>query len=78
MNLGQIKGFNRYVYIACRRGLPPRELNPSTRLLSGQLVKPLRPSSPNMQHITKAKFGCLEVIFFFFLMKSNARRGAPE
>ena len=37
MNLGQIKDFNRYVYIACRRVLPPLELNPTTSLLSGHL-----------------------------------------
>ena len=35
MNLGRIKYFNRYVDIACRRVLPPQELNPSTSLLSG-------------------------------------------
>ena len=55
MNLGQIKDFNRYVYIACRRALSSRELNPITSTLSGQLVRPLRPSPPNMQHITKAR-----------------------
>ena len=47
MNLGRIKDFNRYAYIACRGVLPPQELNPSTGLLSGQLVWTLSP--PNMQ-----------------------------
>ena len=48
MNLGRIKDFNIYVYIACRRVLSPQESNPSTSLLSGQLVRPLRQSPPNM------------------------------
>ena len=56
MNLGRIKDFNRYVYIASRRILPPREWNPSTTLLSGQFVRPLKQSPPNIQHITKANF----------------------
>ena len=34
---------------------PPQESNPSTSTLSGQLVRPLRPSPTNMQNITKAK-----------------------
>ena len=55
MSLGRIKDLNKYVYIACRRVLSPRESNPSTSMLSGQLVRPLRPSPPNMQHITKAR-----------------------
>ena len=55
MNLAQMIDFNRYVYIACRRVQPAQELNPRTSLLSGQLVRPRRPSPPNMQYITKAK-----------------------
>ena len=41
---GQIKDFNRYVCIACRKVLPPRELNRSTSLLS-------RPSYMQCKHI---------------------------
>ena len=44
MNLGH---FNRYVYSACRRVLSPRKSNPSPSTLSGQLVRPLRPSPPS-------------------------------
>ena len=37
-----IKDSEKYVYIACQRVSIPRELNPSTNLLAGQLVKPWR------------------------------------
>ena len=50
MNLCRIKDFNSCVNIACRRVLPPQELDPTTSLLSGQLVRPLRQSPPNMEH----------------------------
>ena len=56
MNLGRIKDFNRYMFILQSRRVPrPPELNPSTSLLSEQLVRPLRQSPPNMQHINITK-----------------------
>ena len=41
------------VFIAWKRVLPPRELNPSTSLLSEKLVRPLRQSPPNMHAFFK-------------------------